>query len=210
METLSRWLEKKGVEAEEKALDYLNKKGLFGKNKKLRAIDQIREIEKEYARDLFFKNCERKLKNNIRQNFSKNKNPDSKPCTFKLSNNSRQLLEKIRNHYGITASQALEMLICNEDAKLLGVTNQLAPHVNNLQNHGMPMNYNHGHSVAWGNTTTSQHDVWNDGHAQQTFENLKKLTENINNASLHNRPDDHAKSGTLQNTETSPQGKRNY
>lgn len=210
METLSRWLERKGAGSEEKALDYLNKKGLFGKNNKLSAIDQIKEIEKTYARDLYFQDCERKLKNNIRQDFSKSKNPNSKPYTFKLSNNSRHLLERIKTHYGITTSQALEMLIYNEDARLSGTTNQLAPHINSQQNHGAPMSYNNVNRVAGGSTSTPQYSVWHDENVLQSLQKLKIFSETINNPSLHNKKDDQLKDGILQNTGTPTQVKRDY
>lgn len=197
MEALSRWLEKKDIAAEEMALDYLNKKGFFGKSKKLSAIDQIREIEKENARDLYFKDCERKLKNNIRQNISKNKNPDFKPCTFKLSSKSRHLLEKIKNHYGITAGQVLEMLIHNEDAKLLRVTNHHLPQVNNLQNNGMSMHYNPSHVMGQVSDTTLQYDARYTEQILQTLSNLDKITENNNKMFLNNEVNDYENCGLI-------------
>ncbi|MEL7968580.1 hypothetical protein AAG587_19610 [Vreelandella neptunia] len=128
METLSKWLENKGPVAEEKALDYLNKKGLFSKNKNLGIKEQIIEIEKANARDLYFKDCERKLKNNIRQIASNGKNTNIRAYTFKISNDSRDLLEKMKNHYGFTVGQMLEKLIYDEDKRLSSFTNHPMTH----------------------------------------------------------------------------------
>ncbi|MCB8890569.1 hypothetical protein [Vreelandella malpeensis] len=183
METLSKWLEKKDVAAEEMALDYLNKKGFFGKNKKLSAIEQIREIERENARDLYFKDCERKLKNNIRQNVSKNKNPDLKPCTFKLPSSSRNLLEKIKNHYGITASQTLEMLIHNENLRLLGAMNHHAPNVNASQSYALPIQHNYSHDFGKKSVTTPLSEAEFNEYTMHSLELLKSL--NINTSNMH-------------------------
>lgn len=191
METLSRWLEKKDVAAEEMALDYLNKKGFFGKNKKLSAIDQIRDIERDNARDLYFKDCERKLKNNIRQNVSKNKNPDLKPCTFKLSSNSRNLLEKIKIHYGITASQTLEMLIHNENLGLFSAMNHHAPNINASQNYGLPMQHNHGHGFVNRSVTAPQNEAEFKEQVMHALEVVKNLRVNENKMHPNSGISDH-------------------
>ncbi|SHE75054.1 hypothetical protein SAMN02745148_01040 [Modicisalibacter ilicicola DSM 19980] len=119
MERLSKWLEKRGKDAEEKALDYLNNRGFYCKNTKLGAREQIKEIEKSNSRDLYFKDCERKLKNNIRQKISSDKHPNMKQSTFRISESSHEILKTIAQHHSLTIGQTLERLIQQEKDRIL-------------------------------------------------------------------------------------------
>jgi len=114
MELLSSWLSNHGLEAHKKALDYLNNKGFFAKNSKNSDLDQIREIEKRNSRELYFKDCTRKLKNNIRQQKSLEKQPMVKQHTFRISTQAHDAIKSIAENQSMSKSAVLERMIMKE------------------------------------------------------------------------------------------------
>ncbi|WP_280566809.1 hypothetical protein [Chromohalobacter sp. 296-RDG] len=179
MELLSKWLEKRGREAEEKALDYLNNKGFYCKNTNLEAREQVQEIEKSNARDLYFKDCERKLKNNLRQKMSSDKQPNMKQSTFKISNEGHAILKNLSQYYGLTVGNTLELLIRKEHHSLITQANNTST-LSHYPNTNYTNEYKHPtYTLPNGQQAPYlRRNVWDDDNFHEKMNELKNLAPN--------------------------------